>query len=153
MAVHNSIPLPRNIPTSPQRSSIMSAVRSHGNKSTELRLIKIMRWHKITGWRRDWSLPGKPDFVFPKIRLAVFVDGCFWHGCPRCYSEPKANVEYWREKVRRNSLRDRRIRRLLRTMGWNVLRLWEHSLKNDTAVANRIKKAIGKCEGHHEDQQ
>ena len=140
MVKHNSSPLPRKVPTSPQRSRIMSAVRSMGNKSTEMRLIKIMRLHNITGWRRDWPLPGKPDFVFPKHRLAVFVDGCFWHGCPRCYSEPIDNAEYWSEKIRGNSLRDRRIVRLLRAKGWQVLRLWEHSLKNDMVVANRIKR-------------
>lgn len=137
-----SSPLPRTVQTTPQRSRIMSAVRSHGNKSTELRLIEIMKWHKISGWRRDWPLPGKPDFVFPKYKLAIFVDGCFWHGCPRCYSEPKDNVEYWRKKIRGNSLRDRRIVRLLNAKEWHVLRLWEHSLKNDVAVANRIKRAI-----------
>ena len=147
MARHNSAPLPRSIPTTPQRSRIMSAIRSRGNKSTEVRLIKIMKWHKIIGWRRDWPLPGKPDFVFPKNRLAVFVDGCFWHGCPRCYTEPKQNTEFWREKIRRNTLRDRRIRSLLRTKGWHVLRLWEHSLANDNVVASRIKRAIGKSDG------
>jgi DNA mismatch endonuclease (patch repair protein) len=131
----------KSAPT-PQRSRIMSAIRSKGNKSTEERLIKIMKWHNITGWRRGWQLPGKPDFVFPKYRLAVFVDGCFWHGCPRCYKEPKENTEYWREKIKRNVLRDRRIMLLLRKNGWRAMRFWEHSLKSDNVVANRIKKAI-----------
>lgn len=120
----------------------MSAIRSKGNKSTEVRLIKIMEWHNITGWRRDWPLLGRPDFVFPKYKLAVFVDGCFWHGCPRCYAEPKKNTEFWREKIRRNILRDRRILRLLKKNGWHVIRLREHALKNDIAVANRIKKLL-----------
>lgn len=143
MAGHYTIPLPRKVPTTPQRSRIMASIRSRRNKSTEERLIKIMRWHNITGWRRDWPLSGKPDFVFPKYRLAIFVDGCFWHGCPRCYTEPRKNAEYWREKIRRNILRDRRIVRLLKTEGWYVMRFWEHALKNDIAVANRIKKAFG----------
>lgn len=134
--------LPRKIPTTPQRSRIMSAIRSRGNESTEKRLIKIMRWHKISGWRRNWALLGKPDFVFPKYRLAIFVDGCFWHGCPRCYIEPINNSEYWREKIRRNALRDRKNMRLLRTKGWHAMRLWEHALKNDIAVANRIKRFL-----------
>ena len=73
---------------------------------------------------------------------SFYCHGCFWHGCPRCYSEPKDNVEYWRKKIRGNSLRDRRIVRLLNAKEWHVLRLWEHSLKNDVAVANRIKRAI-----------
>ena len=140
MALLNTFPLPRKIPTTPQRSRIMSAIRSRGNKSTERRLIEIMRWHKITGWRRGWLLPGKPDFVFPKYKLAVFVDGCFWHGCPRCYLEPKKNTEFWREKIRRNTLRDRRNKRSLKAKGRNVLRFWEHSLKSDIVVANRIKE-------------
>ncbi len=88
-------------------------------------------------------MPGKPDFVFPKYRLAIFVDGCFWHGCPRCYKEPKVNTEFWREKIRRNILRDRRTLLLLRKKGWHVMRFWEHSLKKDIVVANRMKKAMG----------
>jgi DNA mismatch endonuclease (patch repair protein) len=142
MVGHISPSLPRKDPTSPQRSRIMSAIRGRGNESTELRLIKIMRWHNITGWRRNWTLPGKPDFVFPKHRLAVFVDGCFWHGCPRCYKEPRKNTEYWREKIRRNILRDHKNVRWLRTKGWHVIRIWEHALENDNVVANRIKKAV-----------
>lgn len=143
MSKHNSTPLPRKVPTTAQRSRIMSAVHSRGNKSTEERLIKIMKWHKITGWRRNWPLHGKPDFVFPEYRLAIFVDGCFWHGCPRCYIEPKKNAEYWREKIKRNVLRDRRNVRLLKIKEWHVMRFWEHALKNDIVVARRIKKVIG----------
>lgn len=150
MVGRKSHSLQQNDPTSPQRSRIMSAIRSKGNKSTEERLIKIMRWHKITGWRRGWPLPGKPDFVFPKYRLAVFVDGCFWHGCPRCYKEPRKNTEFWREKIRRNTLRDRKNMRLLTSLGWQAMRFWEHSLVNDNGVANRIKKAIGIYIGIHE---
>ncbi len=142
MATASTRPLSRRIPTTPQRSRIMSAIRSWGNRSTEIYLIKIMCWYNITGWRRNWLLPGKPDFVFPKHRLAVFVDGCFWHGCSRCYIEPKSNTEYWREKIRRNILRDRRNMCLLRTKGWKAMRIWEHALKNDNVVANKIKKAL-----------
>lgn len=137
--------MPRNIETTPQRSRIMASIRSKGNKSTENRLIKIMKWHNINGWRRNWPLLGKPDFVFPKHRLAVFVDGCFWHGCPRCYTQPKNNTEYWCTKIRRNSLRDRRNMRLLRAKGWHAMRIWEHSLENDSVIANRIKRLIEKC--------
>lgn len=143
MARHRTSPLPRKIPTTPQRSQIMSAIRSRGNKSTEVRLIEILREHHITGWRRNWPLPGKPDFVFPEYRLAVFVDGCFWHGCSRCYIEPRTNTKFWREKIRRNISRDRRNVRMLKMKGWRVMRFWEHALKSDRVVANRIKKAIG----------
>jgi DNA mismatch endonuclease, patch repair protein len=143
MARHYATPLPHLVPTTPQRSRIMFAVRSKGNKSTEECLIKIMKNYNIIGWRRNWPLSGKPDFVFPKHSLAVFVDGCFWHGCPRCYTEPKKNAEYWREKIRRNILRDRKNSRLLRSKGWHVIRIWEHSLKNQKVIAKRIKKVVG----------
>jgi len=146
MAAYKSHHIIRKEPTSPQRSRIMSAIRSNGNKTTEVRLIKIMRWHNITGWRRNWPLSGKPDFVFPKYKLVVFVDGCFWHGCPRCYIEPRKNTKFWREKIRMNTLRDRRNVRLLRKQGWHAMRFWEHSLDNDNAVACRIKKSICKHE-------
>lgn len=142
MAGRNSKPLPRTVPTTPQRSRIMSAIRSKRNKSTEERLITIMRLHNITGWRRGYPLLGKPDFVFPKNRLVVFVDGCFWHGCPRCYNEPRSNAEFWREKIRRNILRDKKNVRLLRAKRWRAMRIWEHALKNDLVVANRIIKLL-----------
>lgn len=144
MARHTTTMFTSEISMTLQRSRIMSAVRSSGNKSTEERLISIMRLHNITGWRRGYPLHGKPDFVFPKSRLVVFVDGCFWHGCPRCYVEPISNAEYWSGKIRRNVLRDKRNVRLLRAKGWSVMRIWEHTLKNDLVVANRIKKAAGR---------
>src|SRR5437016_438786 len=73
-----------------KRSALMSRIRSHGNAATELRFITLLKGAGIIGWRRQHRLHGKPDFVFLKFRLAVFVDGCFWHGCPRCYGEPKS---------------------------------------------------------------
>jgi DNA mismatch endonuclease (patch repair protein) len=82
-----------------QRSQVMAAVRSRGNRATELKLILIFRVNGITGWRRNQRLPGKPDFVFRKERLAVFVDGCFWHGCPKHGELPAANRQYWCLKV------------------------------------------------------
>src|ERR1043166_2862372 len=78
-----------------KRSEVMSLIRSRGNRETELRLIEIFRKFGVTGWRRGVDLPGKPDFVFRTERMAVFVDGCFWHGCPRCYRRPKSNQVYW----------------------------------------------------------
>jgi len=109
----------------------MASIRSKGNRTTEDRFVRLLRSAGISGWRRHVGLPGKPDFVFPKKQLAVFVDGCFWHGCPRCYRLPEDNRPYWRKKVRGNRERDRRNSRLLRRSGWKVLRLWEHSLKNE----------------------
>ena len=120
----------------------MSNIRGKGNKSTELRLVKLFREDGIKGWRRHQPLPGKPDFVFPSSRLAVFVDGCFWHGCPRCYIKPKQNAKFWRDKIGGNKRRDQRVARQLRSEGWSVCRIWECRLKNPQAALNRIRKIL-----------
>ena len=126
----------------------MARVRSVGNKTTEGRLASLLRRNKISGWRRHLRLPGKPDFVWPEARLAVFVDGCFWHGhnCGRNVT-PKTNAQAWREKIRRNKTRDRRTSRLLRKDGWTVIRIWECELaRNETPNLLRIRKAVSeKC--------
>ncbi|RQZ49630.1 DNA mismatch endonuclease Vsr [Burkholderia cepacia] len=131
-----------NLPTTPQRSRIMSAIRGRDNVSTERRLMRILRSHQISGWRRHMKLPGSPDFAFPSAHVAVFVHGCFWHGCPRCYKEPRSNVEYWREKIVRNKKRDAKVARQLRLRGWSVLTFWEHSLGNAGAVSARIQRTL-----------
>src|SRR5665213_1682065 len=113
-----------------KRSQIMSSVRSKGNEATEMSLIRIFRKHQVTGWRRHRPIPGKPDFVFPRHRLAVFVDGCFWHGCRRHCRMPQDNRRNWQQKTSRNAARDRKTTRLLRRVGWRVLRIWKHYLKN-----------------------
>ncbi|MBI5696792.1 MAG: very short patch repair endonuclease [Nitrospirae bacterium] len=128
--------------TTPERSKNMAAIRSKGNLTTELRMARLMRSHKISGWRRHLNLPGKPDFAFPKERVAVFVDGCFWHFCPRCTKIPRRNEQYWIEKSERNKSRDRRASRILRKMGWSVIRIWEHALNNEEIVAARVKRSL-----------
>lgn len=120
----------------------MSLIRSRGNRETELRLLAILRGNRITGWRRHLPLPGRPDFVFPKARLVIFVDGCFWHGCPLHGRKPDSNQDYWLPKLARNISRDRRISRQLRKAGWRVLRLWQHSLKKEDVLLRRIQKAL-----------
>jgi len=100
----------------------MSRIRGHGNKETELALIKLFRLNKITGWRRHWPLFGKPDFVFPKLKIAIFVDGCFWHCCPRHSNMPANNRPFWRQKLDANRRRDRLVTRTLRRRGWRVVR-------------------------------
>jgi DNA mismatch endonuclease (patch repair protein) len=122
----------------------MSIIRSHGNKSTELRLIELFRKHQITGWRRKQNLTGRPDFIFRSARLALFVDGCFWHGCPKHATWPKQNKAFWREKILRNRARDRQVTRELRAAGWKVLRIWEHSLKMPGPVIARIHRALAR---------
>ena len=114
--------------TKSKRSEVMSRIRSHGNKDTELRLTGIFRANGISGWRRHQPVFGKPDFVFSKLRLAVFVDGCFWHGCPNHSTKPKCNRVFWEKKLTANKERDRLVNRTLRRKGWKVVRIWEHEL-------------------------
>jgi len=126
-----------------KRSAVMSLIRGRGNKGTELALVAVLRHHHITGWRRNQKVFGKPDFVFRAERLALFVDGCFWHGCPRCYRRPKSNRRFWDAKALRNRERDRRVSRELRRRGWRVLRVWEHSLKlRPAACVRRIQASL-----------
>lgn len=125
-----------------QRSYTMSRIRSRGNKTTEERLAKLFRTYGIKGWRRHLDLPGKPDFVFRKEKMAVFVDGCFWHGCPRCKLKPKTNIEYWTKKIRGNRQRDRTTRRHLEGKGWAVIRIWEHSLMHPRRIAKAIEDVL-----------
>jgi DNA mismatch endonuclease (patch repair protein) len=121
-------------------------------------LIEIMRAHRITGWRRgaslQWKVAGlklkkfrvKPDFVFRSHRLAVFVDGCFWHGCPLHATSPKTNAAFWRKKLAANRTRDRLVTRTLRQLGWRVLRLWEHELKRrqEHKLMRRLLSHLGR---------
>jgi DNA mismatch endonuclease (patch repair protein) len=131
------------IPLSPEkRSRIMSAIRAHGNMSTELRFISILRTARITGWRRRQALPGRPDFVFRASRVAVFIDGCFWHCCPRCFEAPKQNVSYWRPKLHGNQARDKAVNKRLSDANWCVLRFWEHQLDRPAGVLRRLNRAL-----------
>ena len=121
----------------------MSRIRARGNVRTELRLLRLLKKGKITGWRRHTSLPGKPDFAFPNVKVAVFVDGCFWHGCPKCYTRPKTNRKFWDKKREDNMARDKRVTRQLRQRGWRVIRIWQHFLKKSPdACLNRIRRAL-----------
>jgi DNA mismatch endonuclease, patch repair protein len=122
----------------------MSAIRSRGNKSTEKAVRFRMIRAGLCGWKLCTSdLPGKPDFVFEDARLVVFLDGCYWHGCPRCYSAPTSNTGYWADKFQRNKARDRRVGRLLRRDGWRVVRIWEHEIESSPArVVQKIRDLI-----------
>jgi len=125
-----------------KRSDVMSRIRGRSNRDTELALVKLMRQHSITGWRRHQAIPGKPDFIFRSIRLAVFVDGCFWHGCPRHCKMPATNQEFWHKKLKSNQTRDRKVNREMRENGWRVLRIWEHEMSCPKRVLSRLRKAL-----------
>jgi DNA mismatch endonuclease (patch repair protein) len=120
----------------------MSRIRGKGNRSTELRLIQLFKEAGITGWRRHQPLTGKPDFTFRKEGLVVFVDGCFWHGCPRCFRIPGQNAEFRKKKIRGNMKRDRKVTRKLRTAGWSVCRIWECRLKKPDSVIRRVRRML-----------
>ena len=132
--------------TKAKRSAVMAAIRGSGNKDTELRMMALFRAHVITGWRRGVPLFGKPDFVFRRERVVVFVDGCFWHGCPKPKHSPmpKNRAEWWAAKLQRNRERDVLVTRTLRKAGWRVLRVWECDLarKHWPRVARRIASGL-----------
>jgi len=146
--------------TQSKRSEVMSRIRSQGNAATELRFRAMLREAGITGWRRHVSVcmpvpkaaekqrrrpRVRPDFVFRQQRVVVFVDGCFWHGCPRHATRPKQNRKFWDEKIDRNQQRDRLVTRELRKAGWTVLRLWECALarKQQARTMARLRRALG----------
>jgi len=156
--------------TKAKRSLVMSRIRSRGNKETELAMARLLRAHKISGWRRHVEirkaeggkrkagngssklsgassrrlLQVRPDFVFRRARVAVFVDGCFWHGCPRHGTKPKGNAAFWRKKLSGNRTRDALVNRALRRAGWRVIRIWEHELKprKEMRLLHRLKRFL-----------
>lgn len=119
----------------------MGRVKSSGNQSTELKMIRVFKDNGFKGWRRNFPLEGKPDFVFPAHRLAVFVDGCFWHGHPALCRLPATNTEYWERKISRNAARDKEVGKILKKKGWRVMRVWEHEIDSKKTVG-RLKKAL-----------
>jgi len=126
--------------TKVKRSMIMQRVKSNNNQSTELRLIKLFKKYRITGWRRNYKLFGKPDFVFPIYRVALFTDGCFWHGHNCRNTKPESNKAYWENKLERNRKRDKDVTTYLKSNGWSVVRVWECEIKNEIVVSRKIKK-------------
>ena len=133
--------------TPEKRSLVMSRIRGSGNRDTELKLISLLRRARLSGWRRKIALFGKPDFVFPRQRVAVFVDGCFWHrhaGCKFSYT-PKSRPEFWLPKFERNIARDRLVNTTLRKSGWRVIRVWECDLapRKAARVVARLRRALG----------
>lgn len=112
-----------------ERSEIMRKVKSGRNKSTELKLISYFKEEAIKGWRRNYPLFGKPDFVFPDSRIVIFTDGCFWHGHGCRKKGPERNKDYWHKKIKKNIERDIIVTNTLRARNWKVIRIWECELK------------------------
>jgi len=118
----------------------MASVRSRGNTTTELPLGKLLQAAGLRGYRKHWHVAGKPDFAWPRRKIAVFVDGCFWHGCTRCKYLPRTNTAFWGNKIKANKKRDRRVAAELRRDGWIVIRIRECAV---TAVSSldQVRKA------------
>lgn len=125
-----------------KRSNIMRKVRSKGNKSTELKLIDVFREMGISGWKRNYPVKGHPDFVFLEKKVAVFVDGCFWHGHDCRNTRPADNKEYWQKKRERNIQHDKEITERFESRGWRVLRIWEceFKLKKRQVLIDKLRR-------------
>jgi DNA mismatch endonuclease (patch repair protein) len=129
------------------RSYVMSRIRGRNTKP-EVLLRQALWVAGLRGYRTHGALPGRPDIVLTRVRLAVFVDGCFWHSCPKCrIPAPTSRTAYWQPKLRRNKVRDQRVTRELRRLGWTPLRLWEHEVQRDSArSAARVVRAVARLE-------
>ncbi|MFN0107296.1 MAG: very short patch repair endonuclease [Blastocatellia bacterium] len=124
------------------RSRTMASVPSQYT-SIEQKFATLLTTAKVGRFEcQAIDLPGKPDIVFRRSKVAIFVDGCFWHGCQKHLRMPASNQDYWKNKIEKNVRRDRRNRSKLREIGWKVVRVWEHDLKNSAPAINRVRKAI-----------
>jgi DNA mismatch endonuclease (patch repair protein) len=121
----------------------MAAVRSRGNTTTELPLSKLLWEAGMRGYRKHWPVAGRPDFAWPGRKVAVFVDGCFWHGCA-CKYLPRTNTEFWRNKIEANKRRDRSVVRSLRRDGWTVIRVKECAVRKSATLARIVRAVQGK---------
>ncbi len=122
------------------RSSIMRAVKSSNTKLEKL--VRSALWRNGLRFRIKNKLPGKPDMVFKGAKTVIFIDSCFWHGCPEHCRMPSSNTEYWNKKIQRNEKRDNEINKIYENLDWNIIRIWEHELKTDPA------KTLEKLENH-----
>ena len=137
-----------------KRSAVMKNIKSKNNKSTEICLIGIFREQGIKGWRRGYSVKGHPDFVFLEKSVAVFVDGCFWHGHDCRNTIPRDNADYWLKKREYNITHDNEITEAFKKRGWTVIRIWECELKikNRIALIASLKHLLGDKVYKHDKQ-
>ena len=129
----------------PNRSRIMRSVKGYRNRSTELRFRGLLARKGLVGWRvRPRNVFGRPDFVFERERVAIFLDGCFWHGCPICRKPlPVHNADYWANKINRNKLRDAEVDKILERSGWKSIRFWEHEVSKETeGCVDRLARVL-----------
>ena len=126
-----------------ERSEIMRRIKGR-DTSAEILLRKSLWARGLRGYRIGVStLPGRPDVAFARAKVAVFVDGCYWHGCPAHCRMPSSNRPYWERKIQRNMERDKAHVRALRKAGWRVIRLWEHQVrKNPLLAARRVAERL-----------
>ena len=126
---------------SEHNSRIMAAIRGKNNRTTEVRLRMALIRAGIKGWKlHAKELPGHPDFYFSREKVAIFVDGCYWHGCPKCGHIPKTRSKFWEAKIKRNRARDKIKRMELRKIGISTVRIWEHELKDNRNLGRVIEK-------------
>lgn len=150
------IRVPDNL-SAADRKRTMQAVKGK-RTSLERRLHSMLAARHVKGWHsNEASLPGKPDFVFPEEKVIIFVDGCFWHGCPYCNRPlPETNRDYWQRKINRNTERDSRYKSELEKRGWIVFRIWEHELadmENARITLNQIVKTLTERTAQNETEQ
>ena len=135
--------------TKTQRSHCMSRIKSK-NTGLEKLFREKVRGLGIKGYRLHYNLPGKPDIYFSQGRLAVFVDGCFWHGCPRCYTRPATNKDFWTAKIKKNRRRDGTVNRQLRKEGIRIIRFWGHQIKaSPDRCAEKMRSYLLKSPGRN----
>ncbi len=116
--------------TPEQRKLNMSHIRAK-DTSPEKKLRQMLRDNGIRGYRIHYDLVGKPDIVFVRKKIAIFVDGCFWHKCPVCFKEPETRKEFWMNKIDSNVRRDEKVNAELIEQGWNVIRIREHEIRKE----------------------
>lgn len=130
--------------TRKQRSYCMSQIKGKDTQP-ELILRKALSHVGLRGYRLHYKLLGKPDIVFLKRKIAIFIDGCFWHRCPKCFSELSTTKKYWVKKIQSNIDRDQRVNKILKKMGWKILRIWEHDTERNLNICLlRIRRLLKK---------
>ena len=130
-------------PSSESTSKVMSANKAKDTKP-EIKLRKILWKEGIRGYRLNWKkAPGRPDIAFPGRKIAIFINGCYWHRCPKCdLPLPKSNVQFWKDKFDNNIARDKKKNKELLDLGWNVLVFWECDIKSDIIVCSKDIKRV-----------